>query len=187
MSFFVTSTGSGMMGGNLGGLDGADMKCQMLAMAVGAGNRMWRAYLSTSMVNARDRIGRGPWFNARGQMIAANLEQLHPTVSATNMRDAYIMQRPNPMYMLDERGMTVPQREHDILTGSQPNGMVAGNTHCMNWTSNAAGGGGPTVGHTDVPAMFSASWNAAHTAPGCSTAQLVQVGGAGRLYCFAAD
>lgn len=185
LSFFVTSTGSGADGGNIGGLEGADAKCEELAAAVDAGARTWRAYLSTSTVNARDRIGDGPWLNAAGEQIAADVDSLH----------ADGLSNGDPQHMLDENGELVPGPEHDIFTGSNDDGELfldangVGNT-CDDWTSNSADATavpGPRVGHSDIPGnpMFSPSWNNAHTAPGCDQANIAMVGGAGRLYCFA--
>ena len=177
MSFFVTSAGSGADGGNLGGLTGADERCQDFAAAVGAGSKTWRAYLSTSTVNARDRIGSGPWFNQAGDQITATVAALH-TDGLSNG---------NPQHILDETGTPAPGNEHDILTGSLADGTINGTLTCADWTSNdAALTGQPQVGHSDIPpAQFSPSWNAAHTARDCSQAGLVATGGAGRLYCFA--
>jgi hypothetical protein len=181
LSFFVTSTGSGDAGGNLGGLEGADAKCQTLAAAVGAGNRAWRAYLSTAAENAVDRIGEGPWFNAEGVMVAADLASLHTAG----------LPREPVQLVLDETGAVVPGNQHDILTGSDAAGRLLIGTsgvaeNCTDWTSNATEAPGPVVGHSDIPApMFNPSWNSAHTPAGCSAAQLTMVGGAGRLYCFA--
>jgi hypothetical protein len=182
LSFFVTSTGSGDAGGNVGGLEGADEKCQDLAEAVGS-TRTWHAYLSTTEENAVDRIGEGPWFNADGVLVAADLETLH---------SAGLPRAPVNL-VLDENGDAVPGNQHDILTGSDDDGelLVAGDAgvadNCNDWTSNSADPPGARVGHSDIPAnpMFSPSWNSAHTTAGCSAAQLTAVGGAGRLYCFA--
>ncbi len=202
-SFFVTSVGSGAQGGNLGGLTGADAKCQMLAAAVGAGSRTWHAYLSVSgasPVNARDRIGPGPWFNVRGVKIAEDIAQLHEEDGGMNNIGAATS--------LDEKGNPVPsvnaadagtRNEHDILTGSDTSGRALPATPdrtCASWTSSTASGSGGTVptaevGHenrmgTNAPPA-SMSWNSSHTTPGCSQADLQSVGGAGRLYCFATD
>jgi hypothetical protein len=181
LSFFVTSTGSGDAGGNVGGLDGADAKCQDLAEAVGSA-RTWRAYLSTTEENAVDRIGEGPWFNADGVLVATDLESLHT---------AGLPREPVNL-VLDENGDAVPANQHDILTGSNEDGelLVAGDAgladNCNDWTSNSADPPGARVGHSDIPdPMFSPSWNSAHTTAGCSAALLQMVGGAGRLYCFA--
>jgi len=186
MSFFVTSTGSGN-GADLGGLDGADAHCEMLAEAAGAGDRTWRAYLSTSgegNVNARDRIGDGPWVNAKGVQIAANLEELHSDANKISKETA-----------LDERGQTVKGRgdqpnQHDILTGSQRDGTAfpAGeDMTCGNWTSS--GEGAAMVGHHDLignPQGIN-FWNFSHPTRGCNQEALVGTGGAGLFYCFAAD
>jgi hypothetical protein len=185
LSFFITSVGSGD-GANLGGLDGADAHCEMLADAVGAGDREWRAYLSTSgedAVNARDRIGAGPWINANGDMIAADVEELH----GENMLDGTTG--------VTEAGAEVPGRgddpnQHDILTGSTSDGMAfagAPNRTCGDWTSNDDGQA--RVGHFDREGggMDPTSWNSAHDSSGCSQDDLVGTGGNGYFYCFAAD
>jgi hypothetical protein len=182
MSFFVTSVGSGN-GGNLGGLNGADKQCQALAAKAGAGNRTWRAYLSTSGaggVNARDRIGKGPWYNAKGQLIANNVDELHSDKVNINNDTA-----------LDEQGRQInPQgapNRHDILTGSTPDGRAT-DTTCQNWTS-AAGDQTAMLGHHDQMTFGKpgSPWNAAHASKGCSQDNLVATGGAGLFYCFAAD
>ena len=184
MSFFVTSVGRGD-GANLGGLEGADAHCQSLAEAAGAGGRTWHAYLSTSgegAVNARDRIGPGPWINAKGVQIAANVDELHSDANKINKETA-----------LDERGQMVKGRgdepnQHDILTGSQRDGRAfpAGEDRtCSNWTSN--GEGKAMTGHHDLignPQGIN-FWNFSHPSRGCSQANLVSTGGAGLLYCFA--
>ncbi len=190
MTFFVTSVNPGS-GANFGGLSGADAHCQALASAVGAGKRTWHAYLSTTengvpKVNARDRIGSGPWQNVRGVVIANNLAELHGNNNI------------NKQTALTEKGAIVNGRGdtpnmHDILTGSQPNGTgIAGpgvDTNCGNWTKDGAGAA--MVGHSDrtgldesVPAK---SWNSSHQSSGCSVAALKSTGGAGLLYCFATD
>jgi hypothetical protein len=192
MSFFITSAGPGD-GGNLGGLAGADAHCQKLAAAAGAGNRTWRAYLSQSQagdvpaVNARGRIGDGPWFNAKGQLIAANVNDLHGDIE----RDRNNIRKPTA---LNEKGAMVNgvgdmPNQHDILTGSDSTGRAlignaAVNT-CGNWTSN--GMGNAIVGHHDRLGGGNSSWNAAHHTAGCSQESLVKTGGAGMLYCFAAN
>ena len=191
MSFFVTSVNPGK-GGDLGGLAGADAHCQKLATAAGAGNRNWRAYLSTQPsnsgpgVNARDRIGKGPWQNAKGMLVAGDVEQLHSSGSNLNKQTA-----------LTENGAVINGRGdtpnlHDVLTGSQPNGsFIAGdvNTTCGNWTMGDKGFA--MVGHHDrtglddsVPAK---SWNSSHLSRGCSLDQLKTTGGVGLYYCLAAD
>jgi hypothetical protein len=186
LSFFITSVGSGD-GANLGGLAGADAHCQKLAAAVGAGNRTWRAYLSGvengKPVNARDRIGAGPWFNAKGVQVAANLEELHSEAAKTGKENS-----------LNEKGEVVNGRGdkpnmHDILTGSQPDGtaFTDGQDHtCNNWTSNSTGSA--QVGHHDRQGGGAnpTSWNSAHASKGCSQENLVGTGGAGLFYCFAA-
>jgi hypothetical protein len=176
MSFFATSVGSGKMGGNLGGLSGADAICQGLADAVGQGDCTWHAYLSDSTEDARDRIGTGPWFNFAMDMIAADVDALH-TDGLSNG---------DPQHVLDENGEEVPGQEHDILTGSQEDGTLLADTTCDDWTSNTDEFVAQ-VGHSDIPdnPMFSPSWNSAHATPGCSAGDLESTGGAGRLYCFA--
>lgn len=178
MSFFATSVGSGEMGGNLGGLEGADATCQALADAVGQGGCTWHAYLSTTDEDARDRIGAGPWQNAAGDVIAADVDALH-TDGLSNG---------DPQHVLDEHGNEIPGNEHDILTGSQEDGTLLEGSTCEDWTA-AGGESVARVGHSDIPMnpMFSPSWNSAHDTPGCTPEELAQVGGAGRLYCFAID
>jgi hypothetical protein len=191
MSFFLTSRKGG---GNLGGLEGADMICKTLATAVGAGSRNWKAYLSTGspVVHAKDRIGNGPWFNAKGVMVAANLTQLHDGATPMNNLTATTV--------LDENGMAIPGRmnrpagtsnEHDIITGTQMDGTVAMGFTCGDWRMESAmarvghfdrGGGGGTLPMTD-----DTSWNSSHNNQGCSPTTIMPGGGAGRFYCFAAD
>ena len=181
MTFFVSSTGSGM-GGNLGGLAGADKHCQALGAKAGAGNRKWQAYLSTSMpdVNARDRIGKGPWQNAKGVVIAANVDELHTDKANINNDTA-----------LDEQGRQInPQgapNRHDIMTGSTPDGRATTMT-CQNWTSSAGDQTG-MLGHHDRLTFGKpgSPWNSAHASKGCSQENLVATGGAGLIYCFAAN
>jgi hypothetical protein len=181
MTFFVSSTGSGM-GGNLGGLAGADKLCQGLAAKAGAGNRTWRAYLSTSMpdVNARDRIGKGPWQNAKGVVIAANVDELHTDKANINNDTA-----------LDEMGRQInPQgapNRHDILTGSTTDGKATTMT-CNNWTSSASDSSA-MLGHHDRLTFGKpgSPWNSAHPSKGCSQENLVATGGAGLVYCFASN
>ena len=192
MSFFVTSVGLGN-GANLGGLAGADKHCQALAQAAGAGSRTWRAYLSQTAagtapaVNARDRIGSGPWYNVKGVLIAANVDELH----GDSQRDRNNIRKPNA---LTEKGEVVngagdTPNIHDILTGSDSHGRaMIGRpdvTTCGNWTSNAAGNA--VVGHHDRLGGPNSSWNAVHMSNGCSQENLVSTGGAGLLYCFAAN
>ena len=190
MGFFVTSVGPGD-GANLGGLEGADSHCQMLATAAGAGNRTWRAYLSSVAgggqppVNARDRIGDGPWFNANGNLIAWNVADLHGDVE----RDRNNIRKPTAV---DENGDEVngvgdQPNQHDILTGSDSRGRAilgaANTTTCGNWTSN--GEGRAMVGHHDRLGGGNSSWNAVHLSRGCSQEALVGTGGNGLIYCFA--
>jgi len=190
MSFFVTSAGPGK-GADLGGLAGADKQCQTLATAAGAGNRTWRAYLSQQPtpnvpgVNARDRIGKGPWLNAKGVVIATDVDNLHTT---NNLSKATALTETGAG--INGRGDT--PNIHDILTGSQPDGRFIAanvNTTCGNWTQS--GDGSAMVGHHDktgldesVPAK---SWNSSHMTRGCSADALKTTGGAGLFYCFAAD
>ncbi len=190
MAFFVTSVNPGK-GADLGGLAGADAHCQALATAVGAGKRTWRAYLATTRngqpdVNARDRIGKWPWQNVKGDVIAVSLDDLHSANNKLNKQTA-----------LTEKGTVVNGRGdtpnmHDILTGTQPSGTgIAGNVDstCSNWTSSVAGAA--MVGHSDrigldesVPAK---SWNSSHQSRGCSMDALKSTGGAGLFYCFAVN
>lgn len=188
MTFFITSAGSGK-GADLGGIAGADRHCQSLAEAAGSKGMVWRAYLSTTGaggVNARDRIGKGPWHNAEGRLIARSVEELHEGVNNINRK-----------FALTEKGAVVNGRadspnQHDILTGSTPDGRAAtspkGDANCSNWTSSGAGSA--IVGHhdrwglrDDEPAR---SWNSSHPSRGCSQDNLRASGGAGLVYCFAA-
>ena len=192
MGFFITSVGPGD-GANLGGLDGADRHCQSLAQAAGAGNRTWHAYLSTlagggqPAVNARDRIGEGPWYNANGQLIAGSVAELHGDFE----RDRNNIRKPTAV---DENGELVngagdQPNQHDILTGSDSLGRAllgaSNTTTCGNWTSNAEGRA--MVGHHDRLGGGNASWNAVHLSSGCSQENLVGTGGNGLFYCFAED
>ena len=182
MSFFISNTGSGN-GANLGGLTGADAHCQMLATAVGAGNRTWQAYLSTDGpdgVNARDRIGTGPWYNAEGVMVAETVAALHSDAANINM-DAGLDETGK---MINGEGM--PNR-HDILTGSDVNGMAMAGMTCSNWTSSSDGSA--MLGHYDRMARGTpgSPWNEAHASRSCSQDDLVATGGAGLIYCFAVD
>ncbi len=192
MSFFVTSVGAGK-GANLGGLSGADAHCQKLAEAAGAGNRTWHAYLSTSPsgdkpgLNARDRIGQGPWFNAKGQRVAKNLSDLH----GDTLEEARVGNTLTKATALTEKGDRVngfgdTPNQHDILTGSQPDGTAypdSADHTCGNWTSEGAGSA--QLGHFDRTGGPNTSWNSAHPSRGCSQENLVSTGGAGLLYCFA--
>ena len=190
MTFFVTSAGPGN-GANLGGLAGADAQCQKLAMAVGAGNRMWRAYLSANpmgqpAVNARDRIGRGPWVNVKGATIAANVDDLHSDKNGMT-KDTNLTEKGETV-----KGVGDTPNTHDMLTGSQADGraFTDGMDHtCSNWTSAAEGMGAAQLGHSDRMGRGAtgSSWNFAHASRGCSQANLVATGGAGLFYCFAAN
>ena len=190
MSFFVSSVGSGK-GADFGGLAGADRHCQSLAAAAGAGQRTWRAYLSATpaggmpAVNARDRIGRGPWQNVAGVVVARNVAELHGTNNLTKQT------------ALTEKGQVVNGRgdtpnRHDVLTGSQPDGTAVpgtADTTCGNWTRS--GEGSAILGHHDRIGLRddepSRSWNSSHPSRGCGDEALRSTGGAGLLYCFAAD
>ena len=181
MSFFITSQGPGN-GANLGGLAGADAHCQSLAAAVGAGNRSWHAYLSTNgseSVNARDRIGNGPWYNVQGVIVAENIEQLHGDNNLT--KESVLTET---AAMTNGRGDR-PNR-HDILTGSDLDGTASDST-CENWTSGADGSA--MVGHHDRTGGGAnpTSWNSAHGTRGCSQVNLQSTGGDGLFYCFASD
>ncbi|WP_425067534.1 lectin [Reyranella sp.] len=191
MTFFITSVG-GPQGANFGGLEGADRHCQTLAAKAGAGSKTWRAYLSTqavggaTAVNARDRIGKGPWVNPNGVQIAASVEDLH---SANNKLTAETS--------VAENGKLIPSRlytvnQHDILTGTQADGTAFPpdkDMTCGNWTKN--GEGSAMVGHTDRMGLRddapSKSWNTSHPSRGCDLPALVTTGGVGLLYCFAAN
>jgi hypothetical protein len=194
MTFFVTSVGPGK-GANLGGLAGADQHCQTLAKAVGAGDRAWRAYLSTqapalndpNFVNARDRIGTGPWQNALGVVIARSVDELHSAGNNVTRQTA-----------LDEKGQLVNSRterpnKHDILTGSRPDGTAFPGTPmpdmtCGNWTKDGADGAAMT-GHFDragpIDSPWATSWNSSHPTLGCSQERVRPTGGDGLFYCFA--
>jgi hypothetical protein len=191
MSFFVTSASKGD-GANYGGLAGADAHCQMLAQAAGRGNVRWVAYLSTqgaNAVNARDRIGNGPWYNAKGVMVAANLAELH----GDTLEVARMGNRINKNTAIDEKGQPIKgsgdnPNQHDILTGSQPDGRAYtdGMDHtCGNYSSSAPGRGNVQLGHHDKIGNTNGSWNSAHASRGCSQPELIPTGGNGYLYCFA--
>lgn len=199
MSFFITSAGPGK-GGDLGGLEGADAHCASLAKAAGSEKTSWKAYLSVSAkidrsgdspkvisgVDARDRIGSGPWYNAKGVLIANNVEELHSDGNAINLENG-----------LDENGMQVNGRgskpnRHDILTGSTPQGQYStagGDTTCSGWTSS--GEGSAIVGHHDLVGLSDdrhmVSWNSAHGSAGCSAEAFPRTGGDGLFYCFASE
>jgi hypothetical protein len=194
MTFFVTSVGPGK-GGDLGGLEGADRHCQTLAQAAGAGDRTWHAYLSTqapkladpNLVNARDRIGSGPWQNAKGEVIARSVDELHSAASNLTKQTA-----------LDEKGQPVNSRtespnKHDMLTGSRPDGTAFpgapfADMTCGNWTKGSPDGAAMT-GHFDragpLDAPWAVSWNSAHPTLGCSMEKIRPTGGDGLFYCFA--
>jgi len=201
MTFFITSDGKGS-GADLGGLEGADAHCATLAEAAGSARTSWKAYLSTSMVidrsggrpfkitpgvNARERIGAGPWHNAKGVMIAQDIDDLHGTGNQINLENG-----------LNEMGEPINGRgedpnQHDILTGSDPMGMhstAGGDTTCGNWT-NSTEDGSAIVGHHDRVGLNDAwnmvSWNSSHGSRGCGEADLPKSGGAGLFYCFAAE
>jgi hypothetical protein len=191
MNFFVTSVAKGD-GANYGGLAGADAHCQMLAQAAGRGDVKWVAYLSTQgtgAVNARDRIGNGPWYNARGGMIATNQAELH----GDTIELARLGNRLNKNNARDEKGELVKgvgdmPNQHDILTGSTPDGraFTDGMDHtCSNYTSNADGKGSVQLGHHDKTGGPNGSWNSVHGSRGCSQPNLISTGGNGFLYCFA--
>lgn len=192
MSFFVTSAGSGD-GAKLGGLAGADQICQTRAQAAGAGNHTWHAYLSTQAsggqpaVNARDRIGAGPWYNAKGARIAKDVGDLH----GDTLEQARLGSNLGKQTALTEKGalnngVGDTPNTHDMLTGSQPDGraFTDGMDHtCNNWTSNSTGTA--QLGHSDRNGGGNNSWNSAHPSRGCSQDNLVSTGGAGLFYCFA--
>jgi hypothetical protein len=203
MSFFVTSVGSGK-GADLGGLAGADAHCQKLATAAGSTGKTWRAYLSVPgkfpsaatatapaspgepSINARDRIGNGPWFNAKGALVARDVAHLHEGHNLIAKETA-----------LDEKGNVVKGRgdnpnEHDILTGSRADGTAFApqtDTTCKAWTSSSDGSA--IVGHHDrsgpLPENWARSWNFSHQSAGCSQEALIRTGGSGRFYCFATN
>jgi hypothetical protein len=194
MSFFVTSVGPGK-GGNLGGLLGADRHCQMLATAAGAGAKTWHAYLSENgsaghpTINARDRIGNGPWYNAKGVLVATSVAELHSDKNNINKMTA-----------LTEKGEALPGRvdtpnKHDILTGTQPDGTAypgsdSANTTCGNWVRYFPMSGKARVGHFDKNGNDSptnSSWNSAHDTNGCSADEIKATGGDGLFYCFAVN
>ena len=189
MTFFVTSKGPGN-GGDLGGLAGADAHCQALAQAEGAGDHTWRAYLSASAtdgqpaINARDRIGKGPWYNAEGLLVAATLDELHSDKNRISKETA-VTERLDPV-----NGVGDEPNVHDILTGSRPDGTAYagdGDLTCRNWTSS--GDGRAQVGHHDRRGLTEGvnSWNSVHASRGCSQSDLRVTGGAGLFYCFGID
>ncbi|MER8696771.1 hypothetical protein NKI77_20685 [Mesorhizobium opportunistum] len=184
MSFFVTSAGSGK-GGDLGGLKGADAHCASLAEAAGAAGKTWHAYLSTSTEDARDRIGKGPWFNAKGEKIADDVASLHSDANGITKQTA-----------LTEKGKTVNGRgdtpnRHDMLTGSKPDGTKIADQTCGDWTMSGAEGAA-MMGHHDRTGLDDSaaakSWNSSHASRGgCGQEALEGTGGDGLFYCFATD
>ncbi|NQU70085.1 MAG: hypothetical protein HQ514_06015 [Rhodospirillales bacterium] len=187
MGFFITSVGMGK-GANLGGLAGADAYCKKLAESAGSTGRTWRAYLSTQVkgkrgISARNRIGAGPWYNSKGELIASDLDQLHLNPNIVR-RTA-----------LNEKGGLVNGRgdkpnRHDMLTGTKADGTAyfpweKGDHTCSNWSSSDKGSA--SLGHHDRHGGGNTSWNAAHGSRGCSQEKLKSSGGAGLFYCFAAD
>ena len=185
MTFFVTSANPGT-GGNLGGLTGADAHCQSLAAAVGAGGKTWHAYLSTSTVNAKDRIGGGPWHNAKGELIAQNVADLHSANNKISAETALNEKGVAPNYLGGTPPAPLAQPlQHDILTGTNDDGTSSGLT-CNDWTG---GDGQATLGHADRIGMNPGvnSWTSVHPSRGCSMEQLVPTGGAGLFYCFATN
>jgi hypothetical protein len=191
MTFFVTSVGKGD-GANYGGLAGADAHCQSLAAAVGRGGATWHAYLSTQgdgAVNARDRIGAGPWHNAKGQLVGQSVAAIHgDAIEQARMGVIFGKQ-----FSLNEKGGVVPgngdtPNQHDILTGSTPEGRAypaGADKTCRNYTSNSEGSA--QLGHHDKQGGGNGSWNSSHPSRGCSQPNLVATGGAGLLYCFAVN
>ena len=194
MSFFITSVGKGN-GADLGGIAGADAHCVALAKAAGSKETNWKAYLSTTLPkgdagdNARERIGKGPWHNAKGVMVAKSVDDLHSDKVNINKQTA-----------LNEKGEIVPgsgdkPNQHDILTGSDPQGLYStagGDTTCNNWTSSSDGSGSAIVGHHDRSGLkktsrHMTSWNSSHGSRGCSQDNLRGSGGAGQFYCFVAN
>ena len=184
MSFFVTSVGSGN-GANLGGLDGADAHCGKLAEAAGVTGKTWHAYLSTSTADAKDRIGAGPWYNAKGEKIADDVGSLHGDANNLTKQTA-----------LNEKGEVINGRgdtpnRHDILTGSMPEGTKAADQSCGDWTLSGAEGAA-MMGHSDRTGLDDSaaakSWNSSHASRGgCSQDALKGTGGDGLFYCFAAN
>ncbi|WP_051302328.1 hypothetical protein [Sedimenticola selenatireducens] len=181
-SFFITSNGPGQ-GADLGGLEGADAHCQQLAASAGVGGKTWRAYLSSSRENARDRIGMGPWHNIKGVMIASDLAGLHSEANGINKETGLTEQGE----MVNGRGDS--PNMHDILTGSNPDGTLNEGQTCSDWTSSDEGSA--FVGHHDRIGLRddapSRSWNASHSSRGCGLEALKATGGNGLFYCFAID
>jgi len=190
MTFFVTSVGSGK-GADFGGLSGADMHCQTLAATVGAGNKTWHAYLSATAsgsspaVNAKDRIGKGPWQNAKGVVIAKDVAELHGNNNLN--KDTALTEKGDVV-----PGSSTPPNKHDILTGTQPDGTAfppGEDKTCGNWTKS--GEGSAIVGHHNRQGLDTSaaavSWNSSHPTRGCGDSALASTGGAGLLYCFATN
>jgi len=211
MSFFITNVGKGD-GANYGGLAGADAYCQQLGEAAGRTGVVWHAYLSTQgagAVNARDRIGNGPWYNARGQLVAMDVATLHgDTLEQARLGNSLGKQVSLTDKAMTNNGVGDQPNTHDILTGSQPDGRAftdAADHTCSNWTSNAnvvapargaapaAGAPAPApgpsamLGHSDKQGGGNGSWNSSHGSRGCSQPNLIATGGAGLLYCFAVN
>ena len=189
MSFFVTSANP--KGGNLGGLAGGDQVCQSLAQAAGAGNKTWHAYLSSSTVDAKTRIGRGPWYNFKGELIAQNVADLHtPEKNKLSGTTALTEKGTTPNYLTMVDGKPAPAAQplqHDILTGSNEDGTKNADT-CKDWTVGD-GSAKAMLGHADRLGRNAGlnSWNQIHTSQGCGLEQLAPTGGAGLLYCFVAN
>jgi hypothetical protein len=186
MSFFVTSANP--KGGNLGGLTGADAVCQSLAQAAGAGTKTWRAYLSTSTVDAKSRIGNGPWFNAKGVQIASSVADLHSANNKISAETALTEKGTAPNYLVGNPPAPAAQPlQHDILTGTNEDGTKNADT-CNNWTVGDASAKA-MLGHADRMGRNPGvnSWNAIHPSQGCGMEQLTPTGGAGMLYCFATN
>ena len=181
MSFFVTSSNPGS-GGDLGGLEGADAHCQSLAEAAGAGDKTWRAYLSTSSEDARDRIGDGPWYNAEGEMIAEDVDDLHSDDNNITPETALNERGESPNYIGGPQPL-----QHDVLTGTNEDGTASDMT-CNDWTDNSADSTA-MLGHADRMGRAAGvnSWNAVHASQGCGMEHLTPTGGAGMYYCFATD
>lgn len=188
MSFFITSVGLGD-GANLGGLAGADAHCQKLATAVGRGDVTWRAYLSTQgpgKVNARDRIGKGPWYNARGLRVGDSLEQIHGDTLELARRGVAF----GKAYSLTEKGEVVPGvgdaiSKHNMMTGTQPDGRAYPDRDdhtCSNYTNNGSRPGSVQLAHHDKQGGATPQWNSSHPSVGCDP---VSIGRAGLFYCFA--
>ena len=189
MSFFVTSTNPGK-GGDLGGLAGADAHCQSLAQAAGSGGKTWRAYLSTSTVDAKGRIGNGPWLNAKGELIAQNVADLHSASNKITAETAVTEKGTAPGYLTTNAAGEVQrpagQLAHDILTGTNEDGTKNAAT-CNNWTDGADATA--MLGHADRMGRNPGvnSWNAIHASQGCSMEKLTPTGGTGLFYCFATN